>query len=77
MSLLKICRNTGAKGTKERRLWKPEFDPLGSTSRLVKARAETVLFLQLRIAHGREETVYQIRVATGPESSWSRPLCPT
>ena len=69
MSLLKISRNTGAKETKERGLWKPEFDPLRSTSRLVKDGAETALFRKLRIAHGREEIVYQLRVATGPLSS--------
>ena len=69
MSLLKTSRNTGAKETKERGLWKPEFDPLRSTYRLVKDGAQTALFRKLHIIHGREETVYQLRVATGPESS--------
>ena len=41
MSLLKISRNTGAKETKERGLWKPDFDPLRSRSRLVKDGDET------------------------------------
>ena len=69
MSLLRISRNTGAKEKKERGLWKPEFDPPRSTSRLVKDGAETALFRKLRITHGREKTVYQWRVATGPGSS--------
>ena len=66
MSLLRISRNTGAKEKKERGLWKPEFDPPRSTSRLVKDGAETALFRKLLITHGREEIVYQWRVATFP-----------
>ena len=67
MSLLKISRNTGTKKKhKERGVWKPEFDPLRSTSRLAKDGAETALLRKLRITRGREETVYQWRVATGP-----------
>ena len=45
MSLLRISRNTGTKKQKERGLWKPEFSPLRSTSRLVKDGAETALFV--------------------------------
>ena len=56
----------GIQGQKERGLWKPEFDPLMSTSRLVKGGAEVALFRKLRVTHGREETVFQLRVATGP-----------
>ena len=76
MSLLKISMNIGAKDTKEWGLCKPQFDPLRSTSRLVKDGAETALFRKLRITHGREQFVYKIRVATGPESRY-RPLCST
>ena len=51
---------------KERGLWKPDIDPLRGTSRLVKDGAQNALFLKLCITHGREQIVYQIRVATGP-----------
>ena len=68
MSLLKISRSTGARETKERGLWKPEFESLRSTSRQLKDGAETALFRKLRITRGREGIVYQLRVAAGPES---------
>ena len=41
MSLLSLSRHTGTKERKGGGLWKPEFDPLRSTSRLVKDGAET------------------------------------
>jgi hypothetical protein len=57
--------------TKERGLWKPEFGPLRSTSRLVKDGTETegaFFFRKVRVSHGRGEIVCQLRVTTGPES---------
>ena len=69
MSLLKVSSTTGTKETKRNEDSGIQSSTLLDLIQTEQGWAETALLFKLSVIHGREQFVYKIRGATGPESS--------